>query len=388
MTDDLQFRADRGLVINQYCHVLMKPYYYSRYSSIDDSSYGDAITPIMYQEHEFHCDESCFYPLPPNTPTPPPLLRILSHDIEAAGKNFTNPYTNIKQSRFPVPLWRPKTIADAMEDQNKQFQIVLAATLRDHGSNSDEYRKLIPNRGLLEELMKEIKDTVGNPKKFKPWSNLSEWYENIHDKYQALEPYIVIPDPLDTDPAIMIVTALDIYNKPRTKPLHFPDSHAFVYTHPKMKKKIVKTRQVGASADINDEYEAMNLHTYSSELDMIAAFAEYIHECQPSIFTGWNIDNFDFPYLWERCQFYHIYFDEKYSEHGDTKCKANPFGTPNFGLLREIPCKYIEGKQFSTPSGVEDNSDPELKDDKKKTEYQNKNEFYIDEETGMLFFLF
>lgn len=181
-------------------------------------------------------------------------------------------------------------------------------------------------------------------------------YQEMHPKYEHLEPYMVIPDPLDTDPAIMIVTALNIYNQPRPTPLHFADSHAFVFTNPKMKKKIDRSRQPNASAAINDEYDALKLHCFGYEQDMIAAFCEYIHEVKPSVFTGWNIDTFDFPFLWERCQFYHIYQSDihKYVEHDNPKCKANPFGTPNFGLLREIPCKYIEGKAFFSKKTDED----------------------------------
>jgi len=129
----------------------------------------------------------------------------------------------------------------------------------------------------------EINFTLGakaanGKSKYPPWANLEDWYDAMHGKYEKLEPYLVIPNPLDTDPANMIVAALNIYNQPRSTPLHFADSQAFVYTHPKMQKAIDRTRQVGATAAINDEFDALHLHTFNHELDMIAAFAEYIHD--------------------------------------------------------------------------------------------------------------
>jgi len=133
MPDDLQFRSDRGLVIDQWCHVLLKPYQYER--PRDDQG-------VLYADIEYHCNESCFYPLPPNTPTPPPLLRILSHDIEAVGKGFTNPYTGLNQTRFPVPLWRPNLVIKNVEEQYSQFKTTMARYLNEEGTNSDEYKKL------------------------------------------------------------------------------------------------------------------------------------------------------------------------------------------------------------------------------------------------------
>lgn len=179
MPDDLQFRGDRGLVIDQYCHVLLQPYKYSRHSSIDGNHHGEDIKELVfYQDHEVHCHESCFYPLPPNTPTPPPLLRTLSHDIEAVGKNFVNPYTNVHQTRFPVPLWRPKTVTKYIEEQYAQYEIMLNRYLTVHGPNSDEYKTLFVLHDSIKALLEDVKKTVGNEKNKdygKPWSNLVEW---------------------------------------------------------------------------------------------------------------------------------------------------------------------------------------------------------------------
>lgn len=134
MPDDLQFRSDRGLVIDQWCHVLLKSQLYDRVYDAQQ---------LLYADYEYHCHESCFYPLPPNTPTPPPLLRILSHDIEAVGKNFINPYTTLQQTRFPVALWRPNLIIKNVEEQWSQFKVTMSRYLQEEGGvNSSDYKKL------------------------------------------------------------------------------------------------------------------------------------------------------------------------------------------------------------------------------------------------------
>lgn len=44
------------------------------------------------------------------------------------------------------------------------------------------------------------------------------------------------------------------------------------------------------------------VYCYETEHEMLAAWANFIRELDPDIFTGYNIDNFDFPYLLERAK--------------------------------------------------------------------------------------
>ncbi|KAL1509230.1 hypothetical protein ABEB36_003999 [Hypothenemus hampei] len=44
------------------------------------------------------------------------------------------------------------------------------------------------------------------------------------------------------------------------------------------------------------------VYCYEEERDMLAAWANFIRELDPDIFTGYNINNFDFPYLLERAK--------------------------------------------------------------------------------------
>ena len=51
------------------------------------------------------------------------------------------------------------------------------------------------------------------------------------------------------------------------------------------------------------------IYMFTREADMLMAFSQYIRACDPEAFTGWNISNFDLPYLAERAKQLHI-FDE------------------------------------------------------------------------------
>ncbi len=49
-----------------------------------------------------------------------------------------------------------------------------------------------------------------------------------------------------------------------------------------------------------DPLENVTTYVYHSEEDMLLAFRQYIVECDPDAFTGWNITGFDWPYLAKR----------------------------------------------------------------------------------------
>lgn len=42
------------------------------------------------------------------------------------------------------------------------------------------------------------------------------------------------------------------------------------------------------------------MRSFDNESDMLEAWAQFVRETDPDIFTGYNINNFDFPYLIER----------------------------------------------------------------------------------------
>ena len=49
-----------------------------------------------------------------------------------------------------------------------------------------------------------------------------------------------------------------------------------------------------------DDIEGVNVRAFPHERDMLLAWANFIREEDPDIMTGWNIDGFDLPYLFER----------------------------------------------------------------------------------------
>jgi DNA polymerase elongation subunit (family B) len=48
------------------------------------------------------------------------------------------------------------------------------------------------------------------------------------------------------------------------------------------------------------EYDNMNVVMYTSEVDLLYGFLDLYEEIGPTIITGWNTDNFDVPYLYNR----------------------------------------------------------------------------------------
>jgi DNA polymerase delta subunit 1 len=46
--------------------------------------------------------------------------------------------------------------------------------------------------------------------------------------------------------------------------------------------------------------ENTSVYAYNTEAEMLLAFSQYVQACDPEALTGWNISNFDLPYLAER----------------------------------------------------------------------------------------
>lgn len=51
-----------------------------------------------------------------------------------------------------------------------------------------------------------------------------------------------------------------------------------------------------------DDGQEVTVYVYHNERDMICAFSQYIQACDPEALTGWNISNFDLPYLAKRAK--------------------------------------------------------------------------------------
>lgn len=44
------------------------------------------------------------------------------------------------------------------------------------------------------------------------------------------------------------------------------------------------------------------MRSFDREEDMLEAWAEFVRDLDPDIFTGYNINNFDIPYLLDRAK--------------------------------------------------------------------------------------
>jgi len=53
-----------------------------------------------------------------------------------------------------------------------------------------------------------------------------------------------------------------------------------------------------------NQIENATIYLFRDERNMLLAFTQYIQECDPDAFTGWNITNFDWPYLSNRAKYF------------------------------------------------------------------------------------
>ena len=79
-----------------------------------------------------------------------------------------------------------------------------------------------------------------------------------------------------------------------------------------------------------------NARTYvcATEKDMLLAFRKYVVQCDPDVFTGYNIDGFDFPYLRERSnqlRCFERFHDMTRLENTPAYLKVSKFSSKAFG---------------------------------------------------------
>lgn len=97
----------------------------------------------------------------------------------------------------------------------------------------------------------------------------------------------------DKDPIIMITCALHVVGK---QPV---DQHRVCFAlRPKN----------GSFLPFSDEDQKdTEIYLFDDERDLLMAWRQYVLECDPDALTGWNIDNFDNPYMAGRAQTLGIY---------------------------------------------------------------------------------
>lgn len=88
--------------------------------------------------------------------------------------------------------------------------------------------------------------------------------------------------------------------------------------------------------------EDVNVLTFESECDLLISFINLIKKLNPQIITGWNIYNFDFPYIIDRCEYLLLdkkihttgMVNNKYCKENNTKWSSSAYSHQSF--------KYIE----------------------------------------------
>jgi len=83
--------------------------------------------------------------------------------------------------------------------------------------------------------------------------------------------------------------------------------------------------QIG-NLDMVQRGDKVHIKSYATEMELLDAFLTDYEAIHPSVLTGWNIDFFDIPYLYNRLK---NVFDEK------TALKLSPIGKINFNKFRQ-----------------------------------------------------
>lgn len=282
--------------------------------------------------------------LPERTDTAP--LRIASFDIEAAGRD----------GRFPVPIWSVKRLRDYLNVQHSvptaqldyALGAVRAAAIR-AGMDRAEARtaSFAALYAHLEAAHKETRAEAGKKKTVfslkaagltkRTFGSVDAMRKTLGREYPALKR--VLPTDRDTDPAFLIVYVEWTFG--RDHALRFSYQRALLYVHPEQEAPYdrpprhryvpVDTSDAAADLDVRslpDQYRRLPVTEYRSEARMIYGFTDLLHERRPDSLTGWNIVNFDLPFLFERILFL--------LEHGAPQERAflAEAGPLNFGLVR------------------------------------------------------
>lgn len=129
--------------------------------------------------------------------------------------------------------------------------------------------------------------------------------------------------------------------------LELLDAKGFVFKHPDAEPAVSvaewilrckeKIESVGGSFENFSGkfwgYDKFSILEYSTEMEMIYAFEEYLHASDPEILTGWNVDAFDLPYIFKRAQ--HNKNMHLFELDPQFRNKAGyEFRMPNFGRLK------------------------------------------------------
>ena len=79
------------------------------------------------------------------------------------------------------------------------------------------------------------------------------------------------------------------------------------------------------------------------EKALLTAFIESVHQCDPDIFIGWNVVNFDFDLLQKRCDLHQIVFcDWPRSECGRIGAVIAPIQVALIQMVKDISTSLVE----------------------------------------------
>lgn len=101
----------------------------------------------------------------------------------------------------------------------------------------------------------------------------------------------------DKDPIIMVTCALHVVGK---QPV---DQHRVCFAL----RPPPGTGGSRAFQQFLEEHSEDEIYVFDDERDLLLAWRQYVIECDPDALTGWNIDNFDNPYMAGRSQALGIY---------------------------------------------------------------------------------
>ena len=96
------------------------------------------------------------------------------------------------------------------------------------------------------------------------------------------------------------------------------------------------------------EIPGADVHSYEDEINMLRAWKNFIVELDPDIITGYNINNFDFPYLFDRADHLKISDFGKLSRIKSTNTKARHVGANSAKAFnnRELISINMDGRSI------------------------------------------
>jgi len=203
-------------------------------------------------------------------------------------------YTNINQ-------WGQYIYERGLDDNNEDYQkkTKFKPTLYTNTHNSSKYKSLITNENLIPRTFDCIRDA-------RDWINDEKDTEgkSIHGMDTFLIQYIEeqFPGEIEMDLSKIRIYNLDIeVNSSNIEGFPHPkDAQSPITAITLYDGKEYHTWGFNEWHDRGEYADTVNYYQCGNEQNLIAKFLQFWTNAYPHVITGWNIDHFDMPYIYNR----------------------------------------------------------------------------------------